>query len=99
MNITPFSDTIDHRNLKLGTVVVCDVGFPKMYILVTFHKDQRSSGAVICAKIGIFVEKLNFFSHYGECMNETGHAYRRHIAFVCGILFACLTKVKGHQEP
>ena len=32
-----FSDTIDHRNLKLGRVVVCDVGFPKMYILMTFH--------------------------------------------------------------
>ena len=55
-----FLDTIDHRNLKLGTVVVCDVGLPKMYILMTFHEGQRSSGATICAKIGIFAEKRNF---------------------------------------
>ena len=60
--------------MKLGTVVVCDVGFPKMYILMTFHEGERSSVAIICAKIGIFVEKRNFFSQYGEHMNETGHA-------------------------
>ena len=60
--IALFSDTFDDRNLKLGTVVVCDVGFPKMYILMTFHGGQRSSGAIICAKIGIFAEKRNFFS-------------------------------------
>ena len=28
-NIALFSDTVDYRNLKLGTVVVHDVGFPK----------------------------------------------------------------------
>ena len=41
INIAPFSDTIDHRNLKLGTVVVCDVGFPKVYVLMTFHAKVR----------------------------------------------------------
>ena len=63
VNITPFSDTVDHRNLKRGTVVGCDVGFPKMYILMTCHEGQRSSGAIICAKMGIFfwVEKRIFF--------------------------------------
>ena len=53
--IALFSDTLDDRNLKLGTVVVCDVGFPKIYILMTLDEGQRSSGAIICLKIGIFV--------------------------------------------
>jgi len=99
VNIAPFSDTIDHRKLKLGTVVVCDVGFPKMYILLTFHEGQRSSGAIICVKIGIFAENRNFFGHYGGCMNGTGHAYRKDIGLVCCVMFAHLTEVKGHQGP
>ena len=100
VNIALFLDTIDHRNLKLGTGVVCDVGFPKMYRLMTFDEGERSSGAIICAKIGIFAKKGNFFfSHYGECMNETGHAHTRHIGLVCCIMFAHLTEVKGHQGP
>ena len=45
INIALFSDTIEDRNLKLGTGVVCDGGFPKMYILIVFHEGQRSSGA------------------------------------------------------
>ena len=99
MNIALFSDTIEHTNLKLGTVVVCDGGFPKLYILITFLEGQKSSGAIMCAKIGNFAEKRIFFSHYGECMNETGHAYRRHIGLVCCTMFAHLTEVKGHQGP
>ena len=85
--------------MKLGAVVVCDVGFPKLYILMTFHEGQRSLGAIIGAKIGIFVEKLNLLSHYGECMNDIGHAHRRHIGLVCCIMFAHITEVKGHRGP
>ena len=85
--------------MKLGTVVVCDVGFPKMYILMTFHEGQRPTGALIYVKIGIFAEKGKFFSDDDECMNETGHAYRRHIGLVYCIMFAHLTEVKGHQRP
>ena len=92
-------DTIDHRNLKLGTVVICDMGFLDMYILMMFREGQRSSGAIICVNIGIFAEKRTFFIHYGECMTETGHAYRSHIGLVCCIMFAHLTEVKGHQGP
>ena len=99
VNIAPFLDTIDHRNLKLGAVVVCDVGFRKMYILMTCREGQRSSGAIICRKLGFFVEKHNFFSHYVECVNERGHAHGRHIGRVCCIMFAHLTEVKGHQGP
>ena len=80
-------------------MVVCDVGFLKMYILMTFQASQRSSGAIICVKIGIFAEKRNVFSHYGESMNETRHAYRRHIGLVCCITLAHLTEGKGHQGP
>ena len=94
-----FSDTFDDRNLKLGTVVVCDVGFPKMYTLMTFHGGQRSSGAIMGAKMGIFHKIRNFFSYYGGCMNETGHAYRKDMGLVCCIMFAHLTDVKGHQGP
>jgi len=97
--IAILSDTIDDRNLKLCTVIVCDVGFPKMYIFLTFREGQRSSGAIICAKMGIFAENRKFFSHYGGCMNETGHAHRRDMGLVCCIMFAHLTEVKGHQEP
>lgn len=31
-NSALFLETIYHGNLKLGTMVVCDEGFPKMYI-------------------------------------------------------------------
>ena len=74
--------------------------FPKMYTLISFHEGQRSSGAIIRAKIGIFVEKYTFFLPllYGECINETGHAYRRYIGLVCCIMFARLTKIKGDHE-
>jgi len=50
-------------------------------------------------KLGFFVKKRIFFSHYVECMNETGHAHRRHIGLVCCVMFAHLTEVKGHQGP
>ena len=70
-----------------------------MYILITFHEGQRSSGAITCEKIGNFAEKHTFFIHYGECMNETEHAHRRHIGLVCCVMFAHLTKVIGHQGP
>ena len=29
-HVALFSDTIEHRNLKLARVVVCDEGFPNM---------------------------------------------------------------------
>ena len=32
-NVSLFSDTIEHRNVKLVTVVVCNVGFAKMYVV------------------------------------------------------------------
>ena len=70
-----------------------------MYVLITFHEGQRLLGAIICAKIGIFVEKRIFFSHYGECMNETWHAYRGHSSLVCCLMFALFTKVRSHQGP
>ena len=41
-NVELFSDTIEHRNLKLTTVVVCDEGFLKMLSLITSRKVQRS---------------------------------------------------------
>ena len=60
-NIAFLSHTVDHRNLKLVTVVICDTGFQKKYILVTFHEGQRSSGATIPEKKGNFAEKHTFF--------------------------------------
>jgi len=41
-NIELFSETINHRILKLGMMVVCDEGFPKMHSLITSRKGQRS---------------------------------------------------------
>ena len=104
MDVALFSDTINLRNLKLGTVVVCDGGFPKTYVLINFHEGRRLSGAKIRAKLEFFKKKKkkknrNCFRHYGECMNETSHAHRRHLGLVCCIMFAHLTEVKGHQEP
>ena len=37
-----YLDTIEHRNLKLTTVVVCDEGFLKMLSMITSGKGQRS---------------------------------------------------------
>ena len=37
-----FSETINHRILKLGMMVVCNEGFPKMLSLITSRKGQRS---------------------------------------------------------
>ena len=59
-NVALFSDTIDHRNLNLGTLVVFDVGFLKMYVLITFHEGQRSPGATVSAKMG-FLPKTALF--------------------------------------
>ena len=64
---------------------------------MTFHEGQRSSGATICAKMGIFDENRNFFSHYGGCMNESGHAYRKDIGLVCCVMFAHLTEFIGNM--
>ena len=44
-----------------------------------------------------FGAKMHFFSHYGECMNETGRANRILFVLVC-CMFAHLTMVKGHRE-
>ena len=49
-NVSLFTDTIEHKNLKFGTVIVCDEGFPKMLSLMTSHKGQRSKVAIISAK-------------------------------------------------
>ena len=65
---------------------------------MTFDEGQKSSGAIICAKMGIFDENCNFFSYNGGCMNETGHAHRKDMGLVC-CMFAHLTEVKGHQGP
>ena len=93
-----FSQTLLYTNLKLGTVVACDEGFPKMYILITFHEGHRSSGVITCENCD-FCEKMQFFSQYCECMNETERAYRRLIGLVYCIMFAHLTEVKSRQDP
>ena len=49
-NVELFSETVNHRILKLCMVVVCDEGFPKMHSLITFHKVQRSEGNIISIK-------------------------------------------------
>ena len=41
-NVGLFSETINHRILKLGLVVVCGEGFPKMHSLITSRKRQGS---------------------------------------------------------
>ena len=41
-NVGLFSETINHRILKLGLVVVCGEGFPKMHSLITSRKCQGS---------------------------------------------------------
>ena len=41
-NVKLFSETINHRILKLGLVVVCGKGFPKMHSLITSRKRQGS---------------------------------------------------------
>ena len=41
-NVELFSETINHRILKLGMMIVCDEGFPKLHSLITSCKGQRS---------------------------------------------------------
>jgi len=53
-----FSDTIEHRNLKFGTVVAGDRAFQNECI--TLHEGQRSSEAINPAKFGIFAENALF---------------------------------------
>ena len=96
LHFSEFSDTIDHRNLKFGTLVVCDVGFPKMYIYISLS--QRSKvirGHNLCRKKHLFFSdiKMNVGMklgiHLGDILTD----------LVCYIMFAHLPKVKGHQGP
>ena len=41
-NVGLFSETIIHRILKLGLMVVCGKGFPNMHSLITSRKGQGS---------------------------------------------------------
>ena len=50
VNIELFSETVHHRILKLGMMVMYCEGFSKMHSLITSRKGLRSSGAIICAK-------------------------------------------------
>ena len=59
-NIELFSETVNHRILKLGMMVVYSEDFPKMYTLITSCDGQRSSGAIIYAKLGIFAKNALF---------------------------------------
>ena len=50
-------------------------------------------------KLGLKKKVCFFSATIVKCVNETGQANRRHIGLVCCIMFAHLTKVKGHQGP
>ena len=41
-NVGLFSETINHRIVKLGLMVVCGEGFPNVHTLITSHKGQGS---------------------------------------------------------
>ena len=47
-----FSQTIEHSNLKLGPVVGCEKGLPKMHSLITSRKGQKLSEAINMQNIG-----------------------------------------------
>ena len=43
-NVEIFSETINHRTLKLGVMVVCDESFPKMQSLDNLRKSHSQQG-------------------------------------------------------
>ena len=43
--------TFEHRNFKRDIIEACDEGFPKLLSLISSCKGQRSSGAIISAKM------------------------------------------------